>query len=88
MNNSPGGRQSPLGLFPGHRAPRAGPEFAARSMGCESKGVMLILIRRRDHKYEKAHMAEPEGIVAVVCADSTACYKGQKLEFRILCGSI
>ena len=68
--------------------PAGRPEFAARSMGCESKGVMLILIRRRDYKDEKAHMAEPEGIVAVVCADSTACYKGQKLEFRILCGSI
>jgi len=49
---------------------------------------MLIRIRRRDNKYQKTKMVEPEGIVTAACADSTACYKGQKPVFRILCGSI
>lgn len=159
MNNSPAERRSPLGLLPGHPAPRlydrvveilrarhysvrtpqtychwatrfihfhnvrhpaeiAEPEInaflthlavkervSASSQNqalsallfqssqpvrraVKSKGVMLMRIRRRDHKYEKAHAAEPEGVVAVVGADSTTCYKGQKLRFRILCGSI
>jgi hypothetical protein len=49
---------------------------------------MLIRIRRRDNKYQKTQMLEPEGIVAVACADSMVCYKGQKAVFRMLCGSI
>ncbi len=49
---------------------------------------MLIRIRRRDNKYQKTQIVEPEGIVAAACGDSTACYKGQKPVFRILCGSI
>jgi hypothetical protein len=49
---------------------------------------MLIRIRRRDNKYQKTQIMKPEGIVAAACPDSTACYKGQKSVFRILCGSI
>jgi hypothetical protein len=49
---------------------------------------MLILMRRRDNKEEKTHMIEPEEIVAAAWADSTACYKGRKPGFRILCRPI
>ena len=49
---------------------------------------MPIRIRREDNTYQKRQKVEPEGIVAGKCADSTACYEGQKPVFRISCGSI
>jgi hypothetical protein len=49
---------------------------------------MLIRIRRRDNKFQKTQMVEPEEIIAAARADSTACYKGHKPVFRILPGSI
>jgi hypothetical protein len=88
MNKSPAERRSPLGLLPGHRAPRPGRSSQPARWAVKSKGVMLIRIRRRDYRYHEAQVAEPEGFVAVGCADSTTHYKGQNLGFRILCGSI
>ncbi len=49
---------------------------------------MPIRIRRRDNKYQKTQLIEPEGIVAGARAGPTACYEGQKPVCRILCGSI
>jgi hypothetical protein len=49
---------------------------------------MAIRKRRQDNKYQETQMAEPEGIVAAACADSMACYEGQKPVFRIFCRSI
>jgi len=79
MDNSPADRRSPVGLFS---------RPAARSMDCETKGVMLICMRHRDNKYQKAQMLEREGVVAGARADRTACYEGQRSVFRMFCGSI
>lgn len=54
----------------------------------DERGVMPIRTRRQDNEYQKMQMVEPEGIVAAKCADSRACYNGQKPVSRVLCGSI
>ncbi len=95
MNNSPAYRRSPLGLFSGHPAPRLYDRVVeimpARHYSVRTQQAYCHWVKRFIYFHDVRHpaeMGEPEGIVAAACADSTACYKGQKPIFRVLCGSI
>jgi hypothetical protein len=49
---------------------------------------MLIRIRRHDNKHQEMQEAEPEGIIAVLFAVSTAWHTDQKSVFRMSRGPI
>ncbi len=95
MNNFAGERRSHWGLLPGRGALRLYDRVVeilrAQHYSIRTQQTYCDSITRFIHFHNLGHpseMAEPEGIVAVVCADSKKSYEGQKLGFRIQCGPI
>jgi len=80
VNNSAAERRSPFGLLPGHRAPRPYDGVVEilrdRHYSIRTQQTCCQWVTRFIHFHNVRHpteTAEPEGIVAVVCADSTIC---------------